>query len=219
MNCELWLTLESDATFGRGDGVAGLVDAEVEYDPTTGLPFLRGRTLKGLLVEECANILYALGDKKTTFEEVACFLFGRAGSSLEDDGHLYISSATLPDKLQEAIRADVVGNRLTVEQVLTSLTGIRRQTAMNNETEAPDERSLRSMRILLRGTQLVSQLYFTDAPNNDHLALLAACTLSLRRVGMGRNRGRGRVNAWLNNPEYTAEQFACFKKLVNGGRK
>lgn len=29
---ELHLKLLSDATFGRGDGVAGLVDAEVEHD-------------------------------------------------------------------------------------------------------------------------------------------------------------------------------------------
>lgn len=219
MKLELWLSLESDATFGRGDGVAGLVDAEVEYDPTTGLPFLRGRTLKGLLVEECANILYALGNKKGPFENAACFLFGRAGSGLDDDGHLYIGSAALPDKLQEAIRIDIEANRLGVEHVLMSLTGIRRQTAMNNETEAPEEHSLRSMRVLLRDTKLVSHIYFTDKPNDEHLALLAACTLALRRVGMGRNRGRGCVRAWLNSPEYTGQQLACFKKLVTGGQK
>ena len=54
------LTLKSDATFGLGEGVAGLVDEEIEHDFETGLPFLRGRTLKGLLVEECSNILYSL---------------------------------------------------------------------------------------------------------------------------------------------------------------
>jgi len=36
------------------------VDEEIEHDTFTGLPYLRGRTLKGLLVEECANILYVL---------------------------------------------------------------------------------------------------------------------------------------------------------------
>lgn len=56
---KLQFDLRSAATFGRGDGVAGLVDEEVEHDGD-GLPFLRGRTLKGLLAEECANILYAL---------------------------------------------------------------------------------------------------------------------------------------------------------------
>jgi hypothetical protein len=51
--------LLSDTTFGRGDGVAGWVDQEVEHD-ADGLPFLHGRTLKGLLREEGVNILFAL---------------------------------------------------------------------------------------------------------------------------------------------------------------
>ena len=56
-----WLkfALKSDATFGRGDGVAGLIDSEVQHD-TYGLPYLGGRALKGLLGEECANIIFAL---------------------------------------------------------------------------------------------------------------------------------------------------------------
>lgn len=56
-----WLkfTLKSDATFGRGDGVAGMVDSEVQHD-SYGLPYLGGRTIKGLLGEECASILFAL---------------------------------------------------------------------------------------------------------------------------------------------------------------
>jgi len=38
-------TLLSDTTFGRGEGVPGLVDEEVEHD-RYGLPYLRGRTLE-----------------------------------------------------------------------------------------------------------------------------------------------------------------------------
>ena len=60
MKLALTIELLTDTTFGRGDGVAGLVDEEVEHDSQTGLPIIRGRTLKGLLVEECANLLYAL---------------------------------------------------------------------------------------------------------------------------------------------------------------
>jgi CRISPR/Cas system CMR subunit Cmr4 (Cas7 group RAMP superfamily) len=51
----LKIKLLSDTTFGRGDGVAGLIDQEVEHD-ANGFPYLRGRTLKGLLSEECDNI-------------------------------------------------------------------------------------------------------------------------------------------------------------------
>src|SRR2546421_2411536 len=84
---QLCLHLESDATFGRGEGLAGLVDEEIEYDVATGLPFVRGRVLKGLLVEECANLLFALQTAGSpalpTLEKSAGWLFGRPGSDLE----------------------------------------------------------------------------------------------------------------------------------------
>ena len=57
MQYALKLTLLSDGTFASGDGVSGLVDREIEHD-AFGLPFLRGRTLKGLLSEEADNLLH-----------------------------------------------------------------------------------------------------------------------------------------------------------------
>ncbi len=83
---QLRLTLLSDATFGRGDGVAGLVDAEVQHDDV-GLPFLGGRTLKGLLGAECADIVYALErgrpDQAERWRTAEKRLFGRSGAALE----------------------------------------------------------------------------------------------------------------------------------------
>lgn len=88
MKLVLTLTLLSDATFARGDGVSGVVDEEVEYDAVTGLPFVRGRTLKGLLTEACANLLYGLGRAnapgETRLHAAAARLFGEPGS--ERDG-------------------------------------------------------------------------------------------------------------------------------------
>ncbi len=97
---QLCLRLESDATFGRGEGLAGLVDEEIEYDVATGLPFVRGRTLKGLLVEECANLLFALQKAGSpalpTLEASAERLFGRPGSDLESAALLHFGPALLP---------------------------------------------------------------------------------------------------------------------------
>ena len=56
---QLKIKLLSDSTFGRGDGVAGLIDQEVEHD-SSGFPYLRGRTVKGLLREECDNLIVTL---------------------------------------------------------------------------------------------------------------------------------------------------------------
>jgi CRISPR/Cas system CMR subunit Cmr4 (Cas7 group RAMP superfamily) len=80
-----WLefALKSDATFGRGDGIAGMIDSEVQHDEY-GLPYLGGRALKGLLGEECANIIFWLKaqGKAQRWQETAQRLFGKPGSKM-----------------------------------------------------------------------------------------------------------------------------------------
>src|SRR5207245_8636485 len=100
LRLQLRLRLESDATFGRGEGLAGLVDEEIEYDVATGLPFVRGRVLKGLLVEECANLMFALekagSHAQSVLEVAAGRLFGRPGSNLQSTALLHFGPALLP---------------------------------------------------------------------------------------------------------------------------
>lgn len=214
---ELHMKLLSDATFGRGDGVAGLVDAEVEHD-TYGLPFLRGRTLKGLLVEECSNILYSLDRHKqySEFERAARRLFGSPGSSLDTAGILRVGVAQLPQDLCEAVQAAINAKTFTATDVLESLTAIRRQTAVDVSSGTPDEGSLRAMRVILRETHFTAQLDFVDEPSDTELALLTACVKGFQRAGTGRNRGRGRLKAWLKDEAYTSKHFNTFKTLVLG---
>jgi hypothetical protein len=227
MMLEIHLRLIRDATFGRGDGVAGLVDEEVEHDAITGLPFLRGRTLKGLLVEECANTLFALSRQASPalshLQEAAKFLFGGPGSTLDDEALMHVGPALLPSELWEAVDADIRAGRLTPAMVLESLTAIRRQTAVDEGTGAPEEGSLRAMRVVLRETPLVATMRFDEPPDSSALGLLAACVLSLRRGGMGRNRGRGLMTARLYDPTKPADRsdvtdahFQSFKVLVRG---
>ena len=222
---QLRFTLLSDATFGRGDGVAGLVDEEIEHDTLTGLPYLRGRTLKGLLVEECANILYAL-QRNPAYDalcQAARDLFGNPGSTLDDDGLLHIGHAQLPQTLRDAIATDVEAGRLSANDILESLTAIRRQTAIDN-SGAPERESLRAMRVLLRDLPLQADLT-SEAPISDHhRALLVACALGLRRAGIGRNRGRGRLGKMQlhdlliteGETEITQKAFDKFATLVKG---
>lgn len=216
---ELQLTLSSDATFGRGEGVAGLIDTEVEHDEY-GLPFLRGRTLKGLLVEECANLLFALEGQGSPvlaeFECAARFLFGRAGSTLEDDARMHVGAAQLPAELHAAVKAEVERKHLTAAEVLESLTGIRRQTSLDEETHAPEEASLRSSRVILRETTFTAPLKFDEEPDHKAMALLVACIKSLRRAGTGRNRGRGRLTATLIDAGMMQKGWAYFTAAVEG---
>jgi CRISPR/Cas system CMR subunit Cmr4 (Cas7 group RAMP superfamily) len=205
MKAILKIELLSDATFGRGDGVAGVVDSEVEHDPKTGLPFIRATVLNGLFAEECANILYSLKRQcSAEYDAYRCaarYLFGKPGSDVDTAGHLAFGSAVLPESLRDAVTHAVFSKHLTPQDALESLTTIRRQTAVD-DNGVPEEGSLRSMRVVLRETTFTSELSMEPVPadadlRNRVMELLAACATAVKRGGTGRNRGRGRLNCTL----------------------
>ncbi len=197
---KLKMKLLSDTTFGRGDGVAGLVDQEVEHD-RYGFPYLRGRTLKGLLSEECDNLIAVLPDRtiQQYWEQVACEVFGQPGSTSDTHSKMHFGDAFLPEHLRQVVAYQMKqrDNKLTRVDILESLTTIRRQTAIDSKTGTPDEKSLRSARVVLRDLEFTADLSFEVQPNDDALSLLTVGTLALRRVGSSRNRGRGYVQCQL----------------------
>ena len=219
----LKFTLESDATFGRGDGVAGLVDQEVQHD-RHGLPLLNGRTLKGLLRAECAEILFAIGHdhpaEANRWERAAERLFGQHGSGSDAAALMRVGDARLPHDLRDAIADEWRGKTHTTRaEILESLTTLRRQTAMDPTTGAPQKETLRTMRVIIRNTPFEARLDFRQEPLPDDLALLAACIKAFRLAGTGRNRGRGRLKADLYSSDgdspITPEHFARFAEAVN----
>jgi len=206
-------TLESDGAFGRGDGVAGLVNQEVQHDEY-GCPYLGGKALKGILVNECADILAALSAAQDAkWQKVASALFGEPGSNHKNQGRIYIGDATLPPLLRQAIQIDVDagGRAATTDNILQSLTTIRYQTAIDQTSGAADKATLRSMRVIIRKTTFTAPIWIAEpihtAPESgtdgaaarqtptveEALMLLSACLKALRRVGTYRNRGLGRL--------------------------
>jgi RAMP superfamily len=214
---KLKIKLLSDTTFGRGDGVAGLIDQEVEHD-SFGFPYLRGRTLKGLLSEECDNLIAVLTDEcKPDWEEIVGKLFGRLGSTRGTMGIVHVGDACLPEDLRQAVAFQIDKKTLTKTEVLDSLTAIRRQTSIQPESGTPDKGSLRSFRVVLRDLCFTSDLIFEKPPQGETLSLLAVGALALRWVGSGRNRGRGHVQCTLNDEagnEITREYADRFGKKI-----
>jgi hypothetical protein len=219
----LRIKLNSAATFGRADGVAGLVDREIENDKD-GFPFLRGRSLKGLLAENAENVVFALEEQnRKGWRLLKEKLFGQPGrGGSKEQGILHVGDATLPQQLRFLIQKERLNPKteFTQEKVFNSLTGIRRQTSVNPDGGS-DEGSLRAMRVLLRGVVLHAPLSFDASFNkaaaseqNKALALLAAIVLDFRRAGTGRNRGRGWLQADLVNENMTKDFFTTFMTEV-----
>lgn len=110
---QLKIRLLTDTTFGRGDGVAGLIDQEVEHD-SSGFPFLRGRILKSLLSEECDNLIMVLPSNiRSHWENIACVLFGSSGSNLDNIGIMHVGNACLPEDLREVVTWQIKNQELT----------------------------------------------------------------------------------------------------------
>jgi len=201
------IKLLTDATFGRGDGVAGLVDEEIQHDEL-GCPYLGGKAIKGILVTECADILAALpeDDRKQEWIKAAERLFGRPGSRAEDSAILTIGPARLP----EAVRQTLKNKNIPKEDTLAALTAIRWQTALE-ESGVTKEHSLRATRVIKRETPFTAELDFIEKPNPEDLALLSACILAFRRAGTSRNRGKGKLKAELLSPENKGVAYERFK--------
>jgi hypothetical protein len=222
----LEIELLSDTAFGMGSGVSAVVDSEIRHD-ALGLPTLSGRALKGLLVNECSEILFALpGGKRPHWEAVALRLFGQRGEMLDDVEGVFIADAGLAPDLAHAIHQDPTVSR---ERIIDSLTSIRRQTAMN-EMGAPQDETLRAVRVLVKGLTLYAPLSFAAEPGPEERALLAACVMSLRRAGLHRNRGKGKVHLQITDRpldpvgfsetegksrDYAPDWLAAFSKEVS----
>lgn len=198
MRLLLTFQLASDAAFGRGDGVPGLVDTEVEHDPLSGLPVVRGRVLKGLMVEACADLLFLLKehDDFENWQEAARLLFGAPGSSIDARAQLRIGDGSMPADLQQAVAHAILRGELQADEVLAAATTIRRQTAIEARTGSAKKTSLRAIRAVLRDTCFEAEIFTPFEASSDsnyaHM-LLAACTASLDRAGLRRNRGMGRL--------------------------
>jgi hypothetical protein len=148
--------------------------------------------------------------KKANWRKAKDDLFGRGGRGVEERGILHIGDAQLPAEL----RAEVKKQNWSKEDVLYSLTGIRRQTAIN-EDGAPDHATLRSMRVLLPGVTLEAPVSFDGNLSEMHLQLLAVAILDFRRAGTGRNRGRGWIKAELEDEQTTQDLFKSFGEAIS----
>jgi hypothetical protein len=196
----LTVELLSDTTFGRGQGTAGEVDVEVEHDDL-GLPFVRGKVLHGLLRDAWLTIAPHFAD----LGDAAGRVLG-VEADLADAGVLRVGDALLPEDVRAWVRHAVRRSNqpLRPDQVLRTLTDVRRQTARSRLTGAPEETTLRSSRVVLRGLTFTSPLTWMEAPTVEQVRLLALCTLGVRHGGLGRNRGRGLLRVALDgNPELT----------------
>ena len=208
MNQSQFIQIEllSDAAFSRGEGTAGVVDIEVEHDEL-GLPFLGGKTLRGLLHDTWLSMQYCFPELNLLADRI----FG-SDADFDENSILRIGDAVVDSETRNWIEAAVSrqSHPICPKMVLEVLTDIRQQTSEERSTGAPAETTLRSIRVIIRGLKLQSPLYWLAEPTDEELRCLSLALLATRYAGLGRNRGRGHISLTLNGNRAKTIQ------LVNG---
>lgn len=196
---KLIIELLSDTTFSRGHGTAAQVDTEVEHD-SYGLPYIGARTVRGLL----RDTWLSMSDHFSPLHAAAERVLG-ANKSLDDTCKLRIGDALLPEAVRQLVREanERDESPLQPRQLLDAFTTIRYQTAQNRETGAPEDTTLRSSRVVLRGMCFEAPLTWSEGytPKRGDIALLALCARSTRHGGLLRNRGRGHLKITLEGED------------------
>ena len=176
---------------GQADGPH--LDDCVERDET-GLPFLPGKTLKGLFRDAAAQLL-AFGRAQPADFQAA---FGRhvdqvpkasdlSARFLTEKGRIRFGSAQMPESWRNWARAN--GD----QAILDALFDTRATTAIDEETRAARTGTLRRQEVIVPMT--LSAAIHSGEPGDK--ALLENCFPLIRILGASRNRGFGRVSfAW-----------------------
>lgn len=186
-NYQVKIELLSETILGSGESVAGYIDLDVLHDEL-GLPFLKGKTLKGRLREEAENIVRL--QSKVFNEDQVNKLFGINDS--EEETILALSDCTVSDNVKKALKC----SGLDANEVLNSLTDIRSFTAIDDDGIAKDG-SLRQIRVINKRLKLTSKVNFRDEISNDDLTLFGLSVLSLNHIGLMCSRGKGKVKCTL----------------------
>jgi hypothetical protein len=202
----LQLELLSDSTFSRGEGAAGVVDTEVERDEF-GMPFIGGKTVRGLLRDSWLS----MSQHFPGLVEAAEHVLGRSQAA-DESCRLRIGDAMVPSAIRAAVRgaAKREEHPLSSGAILDAFTSIRYQTAEDRGTGAPDITTLRSSRVVLRGFVFQASLFWLDnyQPTTADVRLLALCALATRHGGLLRNRGRGHIRMTLDGSIETTRKYA-----------
>lgn len=184
---EIKIELLSETILGSGEALAGFVDLDVLYDDL-GLPFLKGKTLKGRLREEAENIA-RLQPELFNKDQVNA-LFGKEDN--DKDTILAFSNCEVSPNIKEAIKNSDT-NKM---DILDSLTEVRSFTSIGDNGVAKDG-SLRQIRVINKGLKLYCNVTVRGEITGDDLLLLGLATLSLKHIGLMCNRGKGNIKCTL----------------------
>lgn len=193
IDLKLEIELLSESILGSGESVPGSVDLEVLHDEC-GLPYFKGKTLKGRLREETENIL-RLSDGYFKDDDINN-LFGYEEKNKSNK--ITFSDCIVSENIKNIIKNEINKKDSLISEldIFDSLTEIRTFTAIGKNGVAKDS-SLRQLRTINKGLILECTINIISELTHNEKMLLALATASLKHIGLMCSRGKGNVRCKL----------------------
>lgn len=184
------LTLSSLSNLLISSGKSStLIDTDIDFHKS-GFPFIRARTLKGLLKESLEEVCEIEGRPDTEF--IIHYYFGEGGSN-EVSSKLRFDNLYLPNWIQ--LKSQVNDTKLTLNNIINYYTTNIQQTAID-ENEIAKDYSLRNYRVLNPNIEFEGIL---EIKEDKYSEILEMAIINLRYAGVRRNRGLGRIRIEKGN--------------------
>ena len=174
---DLNIKIEFFSPWHCGSGLSAGADADsLVIKDTNGLPYIPGKTIKGL-IREAVEDYAALRGLDMDLEKA----FGKAATAEEvlPSGTLFFTNATLKEDEAESILSNHVEDLLYINKVAT---------AIDEKNGITQEHSLRTIETTIPCTLYATILYVDD----DMESVLESALGFIKYMGTGRNRGLGR---------------------------
>jgi len=181
--------LLTEAVFGSGKSVPGVVDLEIVHDEY-GLPFMKGKTFKGNFREAMEDIINLIGVEK--YGGLMENLLGKENNGLNTWSCIKFSDCMLPENIRNLLAYEVRKGKLSESEIKEALTDIRSFTSIEDDGSYR-EGSLRNIRVLKKGLVFYVDLDVYRSLSEDELGLMATTYRYLRHIGTMRNRGKREV--------------------------
>ena len=180
MKLEYSVEMLSDWHVGSGLDSGPVADSMVLKDDNS-LPYIPGKTMKGLIRDALEEILSVSGNLVN--ETVVNKIFGveAANTNTSKPGSAYFSDVTIP--VQE--RKEVIDNGLSL------LLFKRISSTKINKNGVAESKSLRTMEVTIP-VKLTGYILMDDDTAEEQAEVLKQAFKWVRCLGMNRNRGLGR---------------------------
>lgn len=215
------IKLLSDSLIGSGDGFGAIIDSDVVFDDL-GIPFIPAKRIKGCLRDSAHEVCEMFESAQIDFLDLTkddtkskeCFkivadTFGRRGQ--RESTQFFFSNLTI-NQYKENKRwlnylSEQYNEIISRDSILSTFTGMRQQTKIEENTGVADDHFLRTIRVLNKDFIFKGDICTQD---NCSVKLLVLACNNLRRMGSKRNRGFGEIDCKLYEG---SNEIATLKEL------